>query len=341
MTVELNIFKSVEFSKEAIRLSQKQSEYLVIDYDLILDRDFFIEELKQLRVVTSETVIVIIASGLRPGDIFLKKIVNLGIYNIIISCDPQEIIDESIDILSKPRQYRDVVQYDFEVPTESETLQKKEKLSVHHVGTKLIGMISGEKGIGATHTLIMLANHLSLNHSVAIIEMNQSNDFSAFGEVNQHLAKNKNDFKFKRVHYFFDVELSKFLNDYKNAYEYILLDFGDYKKLRQLDYFFISDIKLCMLSGIDWHLIQSKEVYETLKAMDRKRNWVYLVPFIEKKYLKEMNHWMENKLITIPFNANPFKPEKKSKVVFDKILGLSQDKSLFNKIWKGVRYGIW
>jgi hypothetical protein len=341
MTIELNIFKPVEFSKEVIRISQKYSKYLIIDYDLILDRDFFIEELKQLRVVSSETVVLIIASGLKPGDIFLKKIVNLGVYNIIISSNPQEIIDESIEILQKPRVYRDAVQYDFELKHSTQKRDKEERISVHHVGTKIIGMISGQKGVGGTHTLMMLAHHLQLNHSVAIIEMNQTEAFLKFGQVNHHLTNEENNFKFKGVHYFFDVELSTFLNDYKNRYEYILLDFGNYQKINRLDYFFMSDIKLCMLSGIDWHLIESKEIYEGLKTMDYKRNWLYLVPFIEKKYLKEMNVWMENELISIPFNVNPFKPEKKVKSIFNKMLKATRKANVFKKMWKGVIHGLW
>ena len=341
MTIELNIFKPVEFSKEAIRISQKYSKYLIIDYDLILDRDFFIEELKQLRVVSSETIILMIASGLEPGDIFLKKIVNLGVYNIIISSDHQKIIDESIEILQKPRVYRDAVQYDFVLNQSSESKIRKQKILVHHVGTKLIGMISGQRGVGGTHTLMMLAHHLQLNHSVAIIEMNQSEAFMNFGQVNNHLVKKENHFKFKGVHYFFDIELSSFLNNHKNTYEYILLDFGDYRKINRMDYFFMSDVKLCMLSGIDWHLMQSKAIYEEFKTMDDKRNWLYLVPFIEKKYLKEMNTWMENQLITIPFNLNPFKPEKRVKNIFDEVLKRSSRQSIFRKIWKGVIHGLW
>jgi hypothetical protein len=341
MTIELNIFKPVEFSKEAIRISQKHSKYLIIDYDLILDQDFFIEELKHLRVVSSETIILIIASGLKPGDVFLKKIVNLGIYNIIISNDHQKIVDESIDILQKPRVYRDAVQYDFESKQSRRAVKEQQKISVHHIGTKMIGMISGQRGVGATHTLIMLAHHLRLNHSVAIIEMNQSEAFRNFGQVNHHLTREENHFKFKGVHYFFDVELSTFLNNHKDTYEYILLDFGDYKKIKRLDYFFMSDIKLCMLSGIDWHLAQSNEVYEDLKSMDQKKNWLYLVPFVERKYLKEMNNWMENQLMTIPFNVNPFKPEKKVKSIFDRLLELTSKNGIFKTIWKGVIHGFW
>jgi len=341
MTIELNIFKPVEFSKEAIRISQKHSKYLIIDYDLILDRDFFIEELKQLRVVSSEMIIIIIASGLKPGDIFLKKIVNLGVYNIIISSDHQEILDESIIILKKPRVYRDAVRYDFDLNEPRENKIRKQKVSVNHLGTKIIGMISGQQAVGGTHTLIMFAHHLQLNHSVAIIEMNQTEAFSNFGGVNHHLRKQENNFKFKGVHYFFDIELSDFLNSHKNTYEYILLDFGDYRKINRLDYFFMSDIKLCMLSGIDWHLIQSKGVYEELKTMDPKRNWVYLVSFIEKKYLKEVNAWMENKLRTVPFNVNPFKPEKGVKKIFDELIKVNNRENLFKKIWKGVIHGLW
>ena len=341
MTIELNIFKPVEFAKEAIRISQKYSKYLIVDYDLILDRDFFVEELKQLRVVSSETTILIIASGFKPGDIFLKKIVNLGVYNIIISSAPQKIIDESINILQKPRVYRDAVQYDFDLRDQGKRKIKEQKDLVNHLGTKIIGILSGQQGIGATHTLMMFAHHLQLNHSVAIIEMNQSEAFSNFGQVNHHLKALDNRFKFKGVHYFFDVELSEFLNNYKNTYEYILLDFGDYHKVNRLDYFFMSDIKLCILSGIDWHLMQSESIYEELKTMDNKRNWIYLVPFIEKKYLKEMNKWMENELISIPFNANPFKPEKRAKKIFDEILKESNRENVFKKIWKGVIHGLW
>lgn len=341
MTIELNIFKPVEFSKEAIRISQKYSKYLIIDYDLILDRDFFIEELKQLRVVSSETIILIIASGLEPGDIFLKKIVNLGIYNIIISSNHQEIIDESIDILQKPRVYRDVVQYDFDMKHPRKSQKREQKNSVNHLGTQMIGMISGQQAVGGTHALMMLAHHLQLNHSVAIIEMNPSEAFSNFGQINHHLIKGKNNFKFKGVHYFFDIELSDFLNSHKNTYEYILLDFGDYRRINRLDYFFMSDIKLCMLSGIDWHLMHSMEVYEELKTMDPKRNWIYLVSFIEKKYLKEMNAWMENELITIPYNVNPFKPEKRVKKIYDGIIQVNNRENLFKKIWKGVVHGLW
>lgn len=341
MTIELNIFKPVEFSKEAIRISQKYSKYLIIDYDLILDRDFFIEELKQLRVVSSETIILIIASGLTPGDIFLKKIVNLGIYNIIISSDHQKIVDESIDILQKPRVYRDAVQYDLDLNHPRKSQKKKKEILVNHLGTKIIGMISGQQAVGGTHALMMFAHHLQLNHSVAIIEMNQTEAFSNFAQINHHLTKEENNFKFKGVHYFFDVELSDFLNSHKNTYEYILLDFGDYRKMNRLDYFFMSDIKLCMLSGIDWHLIGSKAVYEELKTMDPKRNWVYLVSFIEKKYLKEMKAWMENQLITIPFNVNPFKPEKRVRKIFNEIIQVNNRENLFKKIWKGVIHGLW
>jgi hypothetical protein len=187
----------------------------------------------------------------------------------------------------------------------------------------------------------MLAHHLQLNHSVAIIEMNPSEAFSNFGQINHHLIKGKNNFKFKGVHYFFDIELSDFLNSHKNTYEYILLDFGDYRRINRLDYFFMSDIKLCMLSGIDWHLMHSMEVYEELKTMDPKRNWIYLVSFIEKKYLKEMNAWMENELITIPYNVNPFKPEKRVKKIYDGIIQVNNRENLFKKIWKGVVHGLW
>lgn len=338
--VELNIYKEIEFTKESIRITQKESEYLVIDYSLILDKDYFIKELKNLRINSSNLKIIIIARNYKPGSNFLKSIVNLGIYNIITENNFKDIIKEFLSILENNKTYSDVAKFDCKIIEKKEKIKEKSVI-VHHLGSKIISCIGSQSGLGITHTLITLANHLSSNNKVAYIEMNNSFEIESFGKSINRIENDEKKFKYKKVDYYWQVNLSEFLNQNKNKYEYLIIDFGKISNIINYDYFLMSDIKLCMISGIDWKIKSSKEAYDYLSEIDVNNNWIYLVPFIEKKYIRELNKYIKNDIFSIPFNLNPFKPEKDIIETFDKILYIDRDAGIIEKIWKGAKNGLW
>jgi hypothetical protein len=340
MKIELNIYKEIEFSKEIIRISQKKSEYLVIDYELLLDKGQFVEELRGLRISLSNLNIIVLAKDFKPGSIILKRLVNLGIYNIITKNNNNEIINEFVKILNKNKTYKDVVSFDCEISEKINSQNIYEKKYVHHIGTKIISCIGSESGSGTTHTLVMLANYLSVNKKIAYIEMNETFAIKKFGKITNRLISGKNNFTHHKVDYYWDVNLSKFINERKYKYEYILLDFGCAFDIVNFDFFLMSDIKMCTISGIDWRIENSINAYNYLSEIDANHKWVYLVPFIEKKYLKELNQYIENEIITIPYNVNPFKPEKEVRKKFEVVLHTNND-SIVKKLWRGAKDGIW
>jgi hypothetical protein len=342
MDIELNIYNEIEFSKESIRICQKKSEYLVIDYELILDKEQFIDELRSLRINLSNLEIIILAKNLKPGSIILKKIVNLGIYNIITQNNIDEIIKEFADILNNnSKTYRDVVSFDCEIDKKENYESNHSRKYIHHLGTKIISCIGSETGSGTTHTLIMLANYLSVNKSVAYIEMNETFSIKSFGKVTNRLVEGKNHFIHQKVDYYWDINLSKFINENKYKYEYLLIDFGSVSNMVNFDYFLMSDIKMCIISGIDWKIEKSKDTYDNLSEIDINHKWLYLVPFIEKKYLRELNQYIENEIITIPYNINPFKPEKEVKKKFEILLQSNTSINVVERLWRGAKDGIW
>lgn len=341
MEVELNIYKKIDFSKEVIRISQKKSEYSVIDFELVEDKDRFVEELRNLRINSNDLNLIILMRNKKPGSLIVKKIVNLGIYNIIFKNDSSEIINEFSNILQgNNKTYRDVSMFDCEV--EDEVINEKNVTEyVHHLGSKIISCLGSESGSGTTHTLIMFANYLSRNHRVAYIEMNNSYAIKALGKITNRLTLGKKYFNHQKVDYYWDVDFSTFINSNKNKYEYLLIDFGVSQNIKSFDYFLLSDIKLCTISGIDWRIENSKNTYDYLSKIDVKNKWLYLVPFIEKKYLKELNVYIKNEIITIPYNVNPFKPEKCVMEKFDMLLHINNERSIVKKLWRGAKDGIW
>jgi len=342
MEIELNIYKKIDFSKEAIRISQKKSEYSVIDFELIEDKDRFVEELRNLRINSSDLNLIILMRNIKPGNLILKKIVNLGIYNIITTNEINETINEFTNILKgNNKTYKEVSIFDYEIEERLIIREKNNEEYVNHLGSKIISCIGSEPGSGVTHTLITIANYLSRNNKVAYVEMNDSYAIKSLGEVTNRLISGKNYFTHQKVDYYWDVDFSSFINLNKNRYEYLLVDFGVYHNLMNFDYFLLSDIKLCTISGIDWKIVNSKKTYDYLSKIDVLHKWIYLVPFIDKKYLRELNGYIKNEITTIPYNVNPFKPEKNVIEKLDKLLHLNNEKSIVKKLWRGAKDGVW
>ena len=310
---------------------------IVIDLDLILDKNLLIQELRSLRIANNNLKFIIISSNFSPGDKLLKEIVQLGIYNIILSETKEKIFQSFQKILKKSLTYQEISFLDYQ---ETQISDLKNPSYVHHLGSKIISGLSFHRGIGLTHFLIMLSNYLSVNYSVAFIEMNQSQDILEFGKASNVLIK-ENKFTHNSIDYYYNIDLYNFLNNKKYKYEFIILDFGYYKDILDFKKFLIGDLKCCICSGIDWKVNKTINIYNSIKEKDPKNLWLYLVPFIEKKYLKDLTSKVSNPVYTIPFNVNPFILEKDTKKFFNKFMQKSDKKNIFKKIIQEVKDGIW
>ncbi|MGM0380167.1 MAG: hypothetical protein ACQEQE_10510 [Bacillota bacterium] len=310
---------------------------IVIDLDLILDKNLLIQELRSLRISNNNLKFIILASNLSAGDKLLKEIVQLGIYNIILSQKEKKILSKFQTILKSSLTYQEVSFLDYR---KTQTSDLKNPSYIHHLGSKVISGLSFHRGIGLTHFLIMLSNYLSIKHSVAFIEMNNSQDILDFGKSSNVLIK-ENKFSHNSIDYYFNVDLYNFFNNEKHNYEFIILDFGYYKDILDFKKFLIGDLKCCVCSGIDWKVNKTLNIYNSLNKKDPKNLWIYLVPFINKKYLKDLTSKISNPVYTIPFNVNPFILEKDTKKFFKKFMQKSDNKNIFKKIIQEVKDGIW
>lgn len=175
--------------------------------------------------------------------------------------------------------------------------------------TLSIGIIGVSHGVGVTHTAIMLASYLSKSYRVAVIELNQSKDYEIIGIATKgDVVSTKKFFKYKKVMYYWDINYASFLSKYKEDYDIIILDIGTYETGCDIDEYIRADINLVIGHGIDWKLREITRFKALTREYDSSNRWQYCVPYMKKKFLKEIEANINNKVYTIPFNCNPFIP---------------------------------
>lgn len=335
--IVLNYKDSILVEKEMIRIGQLNIEHLIIDYDLVEDKENFIAEIKRLKIVKRDVKITVIISGREVGNRVLKKIVTLGVYNIITESNTKEILLKMNTVLTRGISYREVVKYDVDITSGEQNYKKKD---VHVIGGKIIAGSGSRKGIGVTHTLIMLGMYLRKKHKVAIVELNGSQDFKDLFQVLYDREPQKK-FTYKKLDFFWGTSLSEFMIRYKNNYEYIILDFGYLHKLKYLENYLKADLQLFLLDGVDWKIKSSMRAYDYLKENSKYSRNVFLVPFLEEKYIKELGAYIDSAIYKIPFNMNPFKISDSTMEAFECIFNLKIQKNFFNNFLKGGFNGIW
>ncbi|WP_066497514.1 hypothetical protein [Abyssisolibacter fermentans] len=187
--------------------------------------------------------------------------------------------------------------------------------------TTSIGLIGVTSGVGVTHTLIMLAQCLSSKYKVAVLELNETGAFKEiYRATNENIYLEKNYFTYNKIDYYWDIDYSSFIMKHKEKYDFIIMDFGNYNELIDFDEFIRADKRVVLAHGIDWKIKELINFYNDTRSVDVNRSWIYCIPFIEDKYLKDIKQLVDNPIYHIPFNMNPFKPNNEVNNFFAKII---------------------
>lgn len=203
-------------------------------------------------------------------------------------------------------------------PTKKNTLKVNKKNSqIKLKGT--IGVTGVTKGVGTTHSCILLATQLAKNHKVALVEYNDNPVYPAL--FPKQKEKNKGFIKgaISRVHYYSGINLVDFYNTFKEDYEVVIIDFGEYDLIYERDYFYSADKKVMIASGIDWNLESLEKFYKQIQTVDTRQQWYFGIPLLKKKYLKDVAGIIDNPIFAIPYQMNPFKESEDMKELISKM----------------------
>lgn len=191
------------------------------------------------------------------------------------------------------------------------------------IGTNEIAFIGVSQGVGVTHTAIMFANFLNSRYKTAILELNDS---GAFKEIYKIAGDGKDSgsrfFNYGGVDYYWDIDYQEFITRYKDDYEFLVLDCGSYQSMFGINEFLRSDIRIAVGHAIDWKINEIRSFHQSTRKYDPNNSWYYFIPFLDEKQVGDVREFVKNRLVTVPFNANPFSPSEEIVKLFSDILGL-------------------
>lgn len=205
-------------------------ETIIIDLYGIKDTEEEIcAAIDQIRLINSDTKIIILAPGMLEGTEILSKCFSMSIFDIVNSQDYMEIKDDLIYSMINGKQYRDSVR--FKDIVDFEALRNQPKI-VDHVQ---IGVLGTQHRIGVTHHVIVLATTLrQMGFMVAVNNMSSSDAFEKMAESYEYKSKDSDVlYNYRGIDYYNHAE------DYQlsqKAYNFILYDFGDQSEANMLQY---------------------------------------------------------------------------------------------------------
>jgi len=184
-----------------------------------------------------------------------------------------------------------------------------------------IGIIGVDNGVGVTHLSILLAGFFSKKNKTALVELNKSGHFEAIGEITDNYNKRgEKNFVYDKVSYYWGIDYTYFVRSFRENYQYIILDLGNYKSSQAMEEFLRSDIRIVVAHGMDWKLKEVKSFYQETEKYDCQRNWIYAFPFMDKKTVAKMKEWLKNPKAAIPYNMNPFQLNQETKKTIQLLL---------------------
>ncbi len=201
------------------------------------------------------------------------------------------------------------------------TEQSFNKIQAHVNKTITIGLLGISRGVGVTHTAIMLAQMLSKKNKIALIELNDNRHFEEIGRLTQGDGfLEQKGFVYNKIHYFWDLPFGQFITRHREQFDFVILDLGDDQQLRDMDEFVRADIRIVVGHGMDWKLKEVSTFNQKTRVYDPNDKWNYIIPFMDKKAITEVRALVNCKVFPLPYNMNPFIPSQEVKKVFETVM---------------------
>lgn len=199
--------------------------------------------------------------------------------------------------------------------------------------TAVIAVTGVNRGVGCTHTSILIANHLARQgYSVALVEANDSEDFIEIecayeGVENKKMLRNPS-FNIHGVKYIKTVQELNMVQLLTGNYAYIILDLGSYETTAWYNEFLRANIQIIVGSGSEW---KQKDIYRFYREQihQDQSKWKLCVPMANKQVIGDIKKKLpKRKIHSLPFHPDPFVESKEVDSALEDLLKLNQHRKL-------------
>lgn len=198
--------------------------------------------------------------------------------------------------------------------------------AAEHRLTVDIGFVSTNMGVGCTHAALLLAHSLQIRRRarVAVVEFDNCDEhFRNLCRISMGAANVSGItcFTIGDVDYYFNTPYSRFVTQSKPLYDYVVYDFGCADDEAVERYFLGLCHKFVVTGGADWRLGEFSEFVDAVAKKDLGNSFVYLIPFSHKQDVGNFAGLVpENRVVPLPCENNPYRPGKKTQVLFERLI---------------------
>lgn len=297
---------------------------LLIDLSVVInDDDEIVKAIKTLRFYNNDCKFIIVATEREIGDELLSELVNMGIYNIVI--DEDDMISKITYYTLNEATYKEASVFQIKKNDEAQNTKKKksktkgEKLSKKsNVGQSkvilkplkqkiIISIIGSQKRIGVTHTSITLAFSLmKKGYKVAVIELNNNDDFKYFANCYEHNIYSNEQLKFTKIYqidFYGKVDNDSFNKIQGLNYDYIIIDNGDIENCNISEHN-RADVKLVCFGAKAWEQQNLGVIFDL--GEDVTNNYRFITICDEKIKNEIVDELSPNKVYFPKYNPEPF-----------------------------------
>lgn len=301
-----NEFFLLKYIKQHIS-SMEGVEQLIIDLSALKDTDEeIVQAIENYRMMYGDARVIILATNRRTGDELLKKLFQLGLYNLILSEDYLVIKEELKKCITTGKSFRDAVEFK-DAESFEKTLVKQEIKQI--INKVMIGIAGSQSRIGCTHTAISLAAALrSRGYMVAVAEYNQSNDFAYIMEQFSEKLIDNDYFSINGVDFYPQRNETSLAAILGQSYNFVIIDFGNYLECDQVTYN-KSDVRLLICGSKPYELHQMEKVFALCpEDMLLQMNFMFNFTYTEHEQdIRESMKSTDNKSIPVEFlEYHPF-----------------------------------
>ncbi len=169
---------------------------------------------------------------------------------------------------------------------------QKTRTVVQLNGVMEIGFLGIEHGAGTTFDAILCCNSLASDYRVAYLEMNKSGHMENYC---RQVANPKDDticFSYHGVDYYYHVPYMEFVVKYRSEYDFVVLDFGIWKKEEDFAPFIRTGKKFVVSGSGDWRMASLKAFHEYVSNHEILGEFTYLFSFVyaeqKEKLIREV-----------------------------------------------------
>lgn len=206
------------------------------------------------------------------------------------------------------------------------------KVRDRYIGTAVIAVTGVDRGVGCTHTSILIANYLaSQKFSVALVEANESNEYkeieSAYEGVESEYI-NTSSFYIDGVHYYKNEVSIDMISLLAGNYSYIILDLGAYNSTISFNEFLRANLQIVVGASSDWKQNQIHRFFQSHIHLDQSK-WRLCLPLADKDSSKDIKKKMERrKVYPIPYYPDAFQTSSQINAAMEQLLKVNQQHKL-------------